>query len=450
MMKNKALNTIERFGMISQGETVVVGVSGGADSVSLLHLLCELRRDWGISVIAAHLNHMLRGKESDSDERYVKELCELQGVTYVCQKADCSALAKEAGEGLEECGRRLRYELYDKIAAEYGAKKIATAHTASDNFETLILNITRGSSLKGVCGIPPKRENIIRPLIECSREEIEQYCADNNLDYVTDSTNSCDEYVRNRIRNQVIPVLTSINPNAVFAAAKFCRLASEDEAFLKEMSDTLFEKAKIKDGEFDAAVLREAEKPIRSRLFVTVIEQMTAQRPSGKDTINAVEEVLSGGGKVQLHKNLFVELKRNHLAFYGKKEAVRLTEIYPDGLEFCVNTGVYRVRCIRCKNDKNVNDLLTKNYVDCDTICGRLVLRGRKQGDKITLGKRNVTKTLKKLFSEERIDEETRNLIPVLADECGVVWVMGFGANARNAANEKSTNVIKVEGENIC
>lgn len=449
-MKNKVLGTIEKFGMISRGETVVVGVSGGADSVSLLHLLLEMRGVLNISVAAVHLNHMLRGEQANKDELFVRELCEAWGVPCMFDRADCAALAKEAKEGLEECGRRLRYELFDRAAREYKADKTATAHTANDNFETLLLNITRGSSLRGVCGIPPVRGHIIRPLIECSRGEIESYCLENGIRYMTDSTNLSDDYSRNKIRNNVVPVLLSINSGAVFAASKLCRLAARDDEFLNKMSGALLEKARLRDNEFNAGILREAEKPVRSRLIAAVIENISGKRPEKEDTVNAVEEILQNGGKAQLQKNLFTELKGNRLIFYNEKKPERLEEIPIDSFEFYVDTGLFRVRGTRCENSEIINGLLIKECVDCDSIHGGLVLRGRKQGDKITLGKRNVTKTLKKLFSEEQIDEELRDLIPVLADKSAVVWVMGFGVNAKNAANEKSVNVMKVEGENIC
>ncbi len=448
MMKTKVLETIERFEMIKQGETVVVGVSGGADSVSLLHILCSLREDMHISVVAAHLNHMLRGEAAHSDERFVKELCKSYKVNCVSEKTDCAALAKKSGEGIEECARRLRYEFFNRVALANNAAHTATAHNANDNFETLLFNITRGSSLKGIGAIPPKRGNIIRPLIECSREEIERYCRSNNLKFVIDETNSCDIYSRNRIRNKVIPVLTAINPNAVYAASRLCRLAREDEELLTSMSEALCKEARIEENEFDLNRLKEAQKPIRARLFSAVIEEMTDKRTGNEQTINAVEDVLGRKGKTQLRKNLFVEIKDDRLVFSRGDKPQKLGEIQLESAEFCVTTDLFKIKSTRYEG--KINGLLMKNLIDCDTICGKLILRGRKQGDRITLPKRNVTKTLKKLFNEEHIDEKNRDLIPVLADECGVVWVFGFGANLKNAANEKSTNVISLEGENIC
>ncbi|HZK20854.1 MAG TPA: tRNA lysidine(34) synthetase TilS, partial [Oscillospiraceae bacterium] len=219
-MIEKTIKTIKRYNMISNGEVIVIGLSGGADSVSLLHLLIVLGDRFNISVAAAHLNHMLRGKEADGDERFVIELCKSLNVPLLTEKIDCERVAKQSKRGIEECARALRYELFERAAQKFGASKIATAHTANDNFETVLLNITRGSALKGIGGIPPVRGNIIRPIIECTRDEVLQYCDENALSYVTDATNFCDDYSRNRIRNRVIPELLSINSGAVFAASR--------------------------------------------------------------------------------------------------------------------------------------------------------------------------------------------------------------------------------------
>ncbi len=448
MMIEKAVKTIKRYNMISEGDVIVIGVSGGADSVSLLHLLIALSGSLNISITAAHLNHMLRGDEANRDERFVRKLCKSLNIPLITEKIDCEKTAKQSKLGIEECARNLRYKLFERAAEKFGAQKIATAHTANDNFETVLLNITRGAALKGVGGIPPVRGNIIRPIIECSRDEVLKYCDDNKLSYVIDSSNLCDDYSRNRIRNKVIPELLSINSGAVFAALRLSRLAGEDEVFLSSLSDELYSKAKIGDNEFDTKVLLSAKKPIRSRTFIKVVKDSTGENHGSEEMINAIDSVLIHGGKVQIAKNLFVERKEKKLMFYGEKQYETLSEIAIPNIEFSVNTGKYIIKS-KSVCTSRINDLLTKDFIDCDTISGKLTLRGRKQGDKITLYNRNVTKTLKKLFSEEKIDVYLRNSIPVLADNNGVVWVMGFGVNAKNAVTENSANVIKIEGENI-
>ncbi len=196
--------------MIDRGDTVVVGVSGGADSVCLLHFLSTIRGEYDIVLKAVHINHGIRGEEAERDEIFVKSLCEKLCVELFTFHRDVPSLAKEFGLGIEECGRRVRYEAFSSLNAD----KIAVAHTSSDNFETVLFNLIRGTSLTGISGIKPKRDKIIRPLINITRSEVEDYCAENELDYIIDSTNLSTEYTRHKIRHNVIPILKSINPSA--------------------------------------------------------------------------------------------------------------------------------------------------------------------------------------------------------------------------------------------
>ncbi len=448
MMRHKAEKTIAQYGMLSKGDAVIVGVSGGADSVALLHLLNSLSEEMCLKVIAVHLNHGIRGAEADRDAAYVGELCARWGTMCVTKRVDCAALALKSGEGLEECGRRLRYELFSRVADRYENARIATAHTADDNLETLLLNLTRGASLKGLCGIPPIRGNIIRPLIKCSRAEIEAYCFENGLEYMTDSTNLNCDYSRNLLRNRVVPVLRELNPDVAGAAERLTDLVTQDETFLNELSDRLYTEALRGKNTFDAAVLRSAALPLRSRLYTRVYASMTGQRLSDTNTVGRIEDVLYAGGKVQLQKRLYVEHTGENLCFFFPEQGKRRLAPTPvEQLPFFYDTGLFRVQIAVAEETSKIHRLLTNDDVDCDTICGELVLRGRVEGDRLTLPARNVTKSLKKLFSEEHIDSTIRDAVPLLADDSGVVWVQGFGANRKNAATAHSKTVIRVKGE---
>ena len=202
MIKNSVLKAIKQFSMLEKSHNVTVALSGGADSVSLLHILYELRDELGITLSAAHLNHMIRGDEALRDENFARQECEKLGIPFFCERADVPKYAKEHRVSTELAAREIRYEFLSNVSDGL----IATAHTASDNIETIIFNLARGTGLKGLCGIPPVRENIIRPLIFCTREEIEAYCSANRLSYVTDSTNLSDDYSRNKIRHTIVPV----------------------------------------------------------------------------------------------------------------------------------------------------------------------------------------------------------------------------------------------------
>ena len=235
MNKEDVLSVIKKYNMLENCDRIVVGLSGGADSVCLLSVLNSLKAEYGFSLIAAHINHGIRGAEAQRDEESCKKLCEKLNVPLEILHADIPKLSKQQGIGEEECGRIVRYDFFRSLAGKRG--KIATAHNLNDNAETLLLNLVRGAGSKGACGIPPVRDNIIRPLIETDRESIEKYCQENNLQYVTDSTNLECEYSRNKIRIKVLPTLCEINQNAVGALSGFSLRMREQEAFLESIEN---------------------------------------------------------------------------------------------------------------------------------------------------------------------------------------------------------------------
>ena len=194
LVLEKAKKAINEYRMLENVSTVVVGLSGGADSVCLLHVLYTLKDEYKLNLIASHVNHGIRGEEAENDALFSKNFAETLGADFKLLQVDCVKEAQENGETTEEAGRRLRYEFFNSLCEDENTV-IATAHNSNDNLETVVFNITRGSALSGAKGIPPKRDNIIRPLIFCSRAEIEGYCKENNLSFVTDSTNLSDDYI---------------------------------------------------------------------------------------------------------------------------------------------------------------------------------------------------------------------------------------------------------------
>ena len=205
-MDSKMKEAIAKYNMLQYGDTVIAGVSGGADSMCLLHFLCVLRQEYGLNVIAAHVNHHLRAEESDRDESFVRTWCSTHGVPLSVFQADIYGMAKERGESIELCARQVRYMFFDSLAKQHDGK-IATAHTLSDSIETMLFHLARGTGIKGMCGIPPVRGNIIRPLILLTGKQTRDYCKTHGVAYVVDSSNQEDTYTRNRLRHYVVPVL---------------------------------------------------------------------------------------------------------------------------------------------------------------------------------------------------------------------------------------------------
>ena len=217
-------DNIDRFSMLEEDENVLVGLSGGADSVALLLSLYKL----GYKVKACHLNHCLRGDEADRDEYFCKNLCDKLNIELVIKRENIAEYAKSSKQSIETAAREIRYKFFDDVS---NGCKIATAHTASDTIETMIFHLARGTGLTGLCSIPPVRGKIIRPLISLTRAEIEDFLQNINQDFVTDSTNLTDDYTRNKIRSQIIPVLKNINPQAEKAAVNLAFRLREEEDF---------------------------------------------------------------------------------------------------------------------------------------------------------------------------------------------------------------------------
>ena len=446
VVKDNVLKAIVEFKMLENTEEIVVGFSGGADSVCLLHILNTLKDQFGYSLKAVHINHGIRGSEADSDESFAKSFCLNHNITFTVFSFNCIEEAKNARETVEECGRRLRYESFNKVCGDNS--KIATAHNANDNAETIIFNITRGTSVKGLCGIPFVRDNIIRPLLYCSRKEIEGYCSENGLDFVTDSTNSETEYTRNKIRHLILPVLEEINPSYISAFNSLSDNAISVNNFIARNSEDLLIKAKTDNFTYSRTVLSEADKSIVTDMLYSEFYAYSNLNLDSKK-IGCLYDLLSKGGRLQLYGNIFAEVKKDYLRFYRSNESFSKEPVDISEFPFEVAFGNYIVNIEKIPNNsKIVNQIDTVNMIDYNSVSGKLVLRTRKTGDKFTFSKRNVSKSLKKLFSEENVPIEKRDEIPVISDDMGIVWVYGFGVTKRCCADIHSDNIILVRGKN--
>ena len=427
MIKNSVLKAIKQFSMLEKSHNVTVALSGGADSVSLLHILYDLRDGLGITLSAAHLNHMIRGDEALRDENFARQECEKLGIPFFCERADVPKYAKAHRVSTELAAREIRYEFLSNVSDGL----IATAHTASDNIETIIFNLARGTGLKGLCGIPPVRENIIRPLIFCTREEIEAYCSANRLSYVTDSTNLSDDYSRNKIRHTIVPVLKEINAAAEKNAVRTAASLYEDELFLRSCADR-FLCDNVSDGTLDITNL--PAEPVAKRSLKLFAESAMNGAVLDSEHIASLYSVSQNGGRTSLPENMTAESINGRLSVKKSDADIRAET------QYFVSTE-------RKKNDlfeknKKVNNLLLNNSLDCDKIMGKSVIRTRMPGDSIRLKGRGCTKTLKKLMNELSVPKEQRDIIPLIADDKGVIWIYGIGTAQRCAVTEKTSEIL--------
>lgn len=410
-----------RFNMFGKADTIVCALSGGADSVCLTLALKELSSEYGFKLKAVHVNHLLRGAESDRDEQFCRDLCEREDIPLTVFRADAAAFSKEQKLSLESGARKLRYNFFDEVCGENA--RIATAHTLSDSAETVIFNLSRGTGLKGLCGIPPVRDKMIRPLIYCKREEILSYLSEKGQDFVTDSTNLSDDYSRNKIRHNVIPVLEELNSGFLESIKRLTESLSEDEHFLSELAKEHYDDD-LRN--VDASVRRRV---IRSKLREAGIE------PSGEKILSAEECALKGNGKTVLSGELYAVAKngriqteiipRERLVFPETKAIIGENPFLCDKtVIISVNNGENNADGAR------VNDLLTKFALDCDKIQGELFLRNRRDGDGFIRAGRSFTSSLKKLMNES-VPVGKRDKIAIIADDKGIIWAEGFGIAER-------------------
>lgn len=419
-IENKIEKSIAVWQMLPDGCPVVVGLSGGADSVALTYFLLQYSKSHNINITAAHINHMLRGEEADADEKFVISWCKEHHVPLKILHADVRALANKKSQGIEECGREIRYSFFRGICGENG--RIATAHTMSDSVETVLMNLAKGAGARGLCGIPPVRDGIVRPLIGITRSEVELYCKYYGLSYVTDSTNLTDEYARNKIRHNVIPVLKSINPHFETAAGRTIELMRCDEEYFSAEAEKSLSRAARETG-YDIAVLRSSRRAVLLRAIVLAVKKYTASRIE-YGHITAVEKIIRcGNGSTTIAGGIQCVASGNTLfimsASAEKQQSwsvpLRLPEtVLPDGRILSIR----KIDCNEIKNHGKINNLFFNNLINYDTILNaNSFLRSRSAGDTFSPAGRGLTKKLKKLFNEAKIPVIARDKIAVL--ECG-------------------------------
>lgn len=426
--------------MISDGESVLVGLSGGADSVCLLLCLKEL----GINISAFHVNHNLRGEESIRDKNFCISLCERLGVRIYTADIDVKGYCEKNHVSVEEGARELRYKELNSINAD----KIATAHNINDCFETTIFNLARGTGLKGLCSIPPVRDNIIRPLIECTREEIEDYLAEKGQDFVTDSTNLEDEYTRNKIRHKVIPVLKEINSSLYSSYSATREHLTNDERCLDKLVDEQIDSACISEKRYDADRLRMADRHLLPRIVGKMLSECGIEISEYR--IKKTADIIINGGKYNICGDLYVCCDKGGSIVSIDKASEPVKDIdFTEQIDSLPASAVFfgKKITLEIRNDfvfrKGIHKEYKGNIIDADKLCGNIVLRNRRDGDRISLAGRGFTSKLKVLFNE-KIPLEERSKTAILCDDNGLFYVESFGIAERVKADENTKSIINI------
>lgn len=430
----------EKYNMLPKSGVVLCAVSGGKDSMYLLEKLRILSPAYGFELACAHFNHRLRGKESDRDQKFVEDYCTKKHIPCYVGASDVSAYARENRLGTEEAARLLRYEFLEKTADDIGAVYIATAHTADDNAETILFNLSRGSGLKGLCGIPPVRGRLIRPMLQTTAVEVLSFLKENEIPHVEDSTNAQDEYMRNRIRHKIVPELRELNDGFDENLMRCSTLLREDEEYLTALAQGFIEEY-FTDDSLPAEKFAALPRPVSARVLRLLV-------PDGLSFAH-IEAIRAAAESREAHAAADIcgmrILKDYDRLIFGAKETKEIlrrdlfigevTEIPEAGLEISLKF---------IKNCKEIHNSFNTFFFQSDNICGNIFVKSREEGEKIRLNGRKCTKTLKKLFSESKLNGENRGLVPVLYDESGVLAVYGFGIAERVCPIE-GDDVLKVE-----
>lgn len=430
---DKVFNFTSKNALLPTPCRVLVGVSGGADSMALLHLLMHWPAK-GLQVHAIHINHGLRGALANRDEQFVRDFCCQHNVPLTVIHEDVSSVAKEKGLTIEEAGRQIRYAHFETVRHRVGADFIVTAHTASDQAETVLMNMVRGCGLEGLTGIPLVRGNVCRPLLQCSRSEIELYCVSEGIDYTVDETNDDIRYTRNFVRHRVLPVLREINPSVDSALARLQQHCQEDSAYIQQVADLALAESRCCDG-YRKSVFERYPSVVRRRMIRALFRSLELSVFEEAHIVSAEQAILLGNNRVSLPNGWVFAVGQELITLYRPDEVCpfapqEITE-FPAEFLFGSKRLIVEQGSIASAVSENVHSLLFNCVMDCDKIKGKLYLRCRQEGDYLHPSGRGVGKSLKKLMNEWRIPVQWRNKYPLLCDDNGVLLVPGFAYDER-------------------
>ncbi|GFP77947.1 tRNA lysidine(34) synthetase TilS [Clostridium fungisolvens] len=461
-MNDKVINFIREHHMIKNGDKVLVALSGGPDSVCLLHVLYMMRHELGITLGAAHINHLLRGDDSFEDESYVEKMCSSLGIPCFIKRINIESMAKEKSISSEMAGREARYEFFSQVIKEEGFDKVAIAHNANDQAETILMRVMRGTGIDGLVGIKPIRDEIyIRPILCITREEIEDYCVSNNLNPRIDRTNLESIYSRNKVRLEMIPFIkNNFNKDIVESLNRLALLANIDSEYIdKSSEDMYFKFCKEKAGTIiinkDAFHIHEAllTRLIRKSIFYVsgatynfemkhIYDIILLQEGKTGKNINLPNNIVAENsyGDIIISIRKFEECKSIEFIISKQDLDEKIVEnLRLNGLMYDV---VLQVRQNDTKIDLNSSDLI--KYFDYDKIKQKIIIRNRKNGDKIKPLGMTGTKKIKDIFIDNKVPNSLRDEIPLVCFDNHISWVVGLKISDLFKVNKNTKNILQI------
>lgn len=470
-MIQKIREFIKRHRMILPGDTVIAGVSGGADSVCLLFVLLELQKEITFTLAVVHVNHQIR-VEAGKDAKYVQDICEAYRIPFHLEEQDVKSYAKKQRISEEEAGREIRYNAFYKILRSYTkgkGGKIAVAHTQNDLSETVLFHLFRGSGIKGLAGIPPVRDCIVRPLLCVDRESIESFLKDKNITFCIDSTNEEDTYTRNKIRHHILPyAVNTICSESIEHIGEAAELLREADDYFNQEVLRIWEK-NIKVREDKSLMIRESfigeEPPILQKY--TIKQAIAYVADSQKDITQAhVRDVLElfskqVGKQISLPYHLVAVRGYKDVTIQNDQKEDHTNQVLPVGEivlsgddqeyfweaeGFEGSMGVH-VKCeyLIAENVENITKKAYTKWLDCDRIKKCVTLRTRKSGDYIIINEQGHKKSIKEYMIHEKIPKEERNRILLVAEDHHIMWIVGYRISYHYRVTKQTKRILKLQ-----
>jgi tRNA(Ile)-lysidine synthase len=470
-MLDKVQKTIEKYGMLNSGDRVGVAVSGGPDSVALLKLLAMIAGDWNLELVILHMNHGIRGEESDRDESFVKKLGRTMEIAVTTKFVSIPGLRKKKKASLEDISREERYRFFREAAQSEGLNKVALGHNLNDQAETVIINFLRGSGMRGLKGMLPVRDDFyIRPLIEITGQEISSFLVNEDIESVNDSTNVSELFLRNRIRSYLIPELTKkYNPKLVEAIGQMTGILRHEDDFIRgSVEEIISDWGTCRDKDeitVDITKLVGLHKALQQRVIKVLLENYTpAKKGIGYQHVRSVVDLAEGqnaSGVLSFPFCINVRREYGSLIFSKKGErhssGAKAIEAGTDGLQFCCpveipgradipETGMsFRFDFIEVEK-VNFESVDTDTvFMDYDAISPPLFLRNMKPGDRIQPIGMNGTKKLSEFFIDMKVPKLKRRKIPLLVDQKSVLWIPKMRLNQRVKITDMTEKVVKAK-----
>jgi tRNA(Ile)-lysidine synthase len=463
-MEKKVNHYINEQGIITAGDHILIGVSGGADSLALLYFLDKFKEAYAVTIGVAHLHHGLRGEAADADEAFVRTFCEERAIPFYSRRRNIREISQDDKISIEEAGRNERYGFFQTVAREHGYNRIALGHHINDQAETMLMRLIRGTGVKGVSGIKSSRNNLyIRPFLCLTKKEIVAYCAINQLAYRTDATNFQRDYTRNRIRLDIMPLILEINPRAELHFNEFTIIANEYEAFFEKYVDTIQEKliSRRDNSVFLDRALWLGEEPVvqKELLRRLIFEFKGSLKEIEYNHITAFYNLLKSDKttwEMNLPHQMLLMRRYDRVMVTSSQKMVKKIiapkRILPDKTWIFAREGIIleveiMTQAAFCKKNAFFSKELenhSEKYFDYDKIRGDIYLRSRQSGDFFYPSGLAGKKTLKKYFIDKKIDRDLRDEIPLLATDSEVLWIIGYAINERYLANGQTKNIIKV------